>query len=102
MSLATQLSLFGAPAAAVPKQARPAKKASPSTGLCTAPGSDGYHTVYYNSVWIGSLYHVGQKVYSLYYPGQRGVCGFGFGSLTKAALELHKCYARDGKEVARG
>jgi hypothetical protein len=100
MSQVTQLSLFGAAAAAISK---PVKKAQPSsTGLTVEPSNDDYLSVCLRGVWVGSLRALSRTVFCLYFPGERGVCGFGGPSVTKAALELLKCYARDGKEVPRG
>lgn len=101
--LSSQLNLFTTQAA-TPAPVKAARKGvgRPKPAYVVAPSNDDYLSVCLTGVWIGSLRAMSGLLYCLYYPGERGVCGFGGPTQQSAAAELHRCYARDGKELPRG
>jgi hypothetical protein len=50
-----------------------------------------------SETYLGCIYHISQRVYGLYFPGERGVCGFGFKTQQLAAAELHRLFIRKEK-----
>lgn len=96
-----QLNLFSSLVGAAP--AAPTKKPkAAATGLTIEPSNHDYLAVCLRGVWVGSMRALTGSLYCLYYPGERGVCGFGGPSAAKAAAVLLECYTRDGMEVPRG
>jgi hypothetical protein len=68
-----------------------ARQALPG-GYAVRPAGEYFH-VYHAAVWLGSIYHLGGKMWNLYFPNERGVCGFGGPGQQGAAAELHRVYS---------
>lgn len=97
-----QLFLFELPTPNQPKRKRPTPaiaKKSKTAGLYSIEPNGEYYTVRYRGTWIGSLYHLGGKVWNLYFPNEHWVCGFGGPNQVGAAEELYRRYAEEGKQV---
>ncbi|QIX61835.1 hypothetical protein HER32_11850 [Hymenobacter sp. BT18] len=62
-------------------------------------GGELHYYIYQGSTWIGTLFHVGQSLWSIYLPGEHGVAEFGGPTLRKAAQQLATLVA-SGKELA--
>ena len=109
----SQLSLFESPA----RQANPwlgphPQGPEPTATRQTLPGGlvacqqtetagEQHYYIYQGSAWLGTLFHVGGGVWSIYLPGERGVADFGGPNLRGAAKQLLLLVA-SRKEVACG
>jgi hypothetical protein len=91
----TQLSLF-APVERVQFMAPPAEQAGGArqqlAGGYSVAAAGEYWQVYLAGEWLGSIRFLGGSTWCLYFPGARGVCGFGGPGKPGAAAELHRCY----------
>jgi hypothetical protein len=97
----SQLSLFATRAGVVATAVLPHK---PTTPKVSKPRYDVEQEGEYYHVWpvgsntyLGYIYHIGGKMWGLYFAGERGVCGFGGPDQQRAAAELHACFVRKGK-----
>ncbi len=61
---------------------------------------DVYYYIYRAGKWVGSIYHLGGTLWSLYMPGEHGVAGWGGPALRGAAKELLRLWTANRKEVA--
>jgi hypothetical protein len=105
--MSQQLSLFASTEAVAPTilaklPTVPAQKVTrkPSPSYDIEQDGEYYHVWYdeeYDSTYLGFIYHIGGKTWGLYFPGERGVCGFGGPSQQGAAAELHQCFIRRAK-----
>jgi hypothetical protein len=84
------------PVATLPSR-KPAVKAKKLPAGFSAEENGEYFTVRYHDEWIGSIFHLGGKIWNLYFPNERGVCGFGGPDLKGAVAELHQCCIRKAR-----
>ena len=98
----SQLNLFVAQVSAPAPTKAAAKIPVSKPAYCIEPSNNDYLSVYLMDVWIGSIRALTRSLFALYFPGERGICGFGGPTQRGAAAELHRCYPRDGKELPRG
>lgn len=94
-----QLDLFGlvATTPAVVAKPAPAPKATRKPALYYIEQDGEYYCVWLGDTYLGYIYHIGGKTWGLYFPGERGVCGFGGPGQQGAAAELHQCCIRKAK-----
>jgi hypothetical protein len=93
-----QLDLFGTVATTAVVVAKPAPAAKASRKPTYYIEKDGdYHCVWLEETHLGYIYHIGGGTWGLYFPGERGVCGFGGPGQQGAAAELHQCSIRKAK-----
>ena len=96
----SQLNLFTALVTAVPGP-KPVRQAVGRKAVYSIVSSnDDYLSVCHLGVWIGSLRALSGSLYCLYFPGERGVCGFGGPTQKGAAAELHRRWIEEGRAAA--
>jgi len=54
----------------------------------TETAGEQLYYIYNGGTWLGTLFHVGGGVWSIYLPGERGVAEFGGPTLRAAAKQL--------------
>jgi hypothetical protein len=54
----------------------------------TETAGEQLYYIYNGSTWLGTLFHVGGAMWSIYLPGERGVADFGGPNLRGAAKQL--------------